>query len=78
MRRKCLQYEENKWDEVVFITEKIIFLEKLLKECTSYLMVGEGGSWRNEKEERKDRTIGSININGVYERDRFERTEALA
>ena len=39
-------------------------------------MVGEGGSWRNEKEERKDRTIGSININGVYERDWFERTEA--
>lgn len=41
-------------------------------------MVGEGGRWRNEKEERKDRPIGSININGVYERDRFERTEALA
>lgn len=28
------------------------------------------------KKDVKDRTIGSININGVYERDWFERTEA--
>lgn len=28
------------------------------------------------KKDIKDRTIGSININGVYERDWFERTEA--